>query len=392
MKSKISIIGGGTAGLFCACFLDPDRFDIHIYEKNKSFARKFLVAGDGGFNLTHNEDLATFVERYTPSDFLNPALHDFTNKDFIRWLNNLGIETFVGSSKKIFPVKGIKPIHVLNRIIDHLKDRNVHFHFEEEFLHWSNDKAVLASGQEISSDYFIYAFGGASWKVTGSNGSWLNAYKERDIKTKSFQASNCAYAVEWNENFITKHEGNPIKNTITKCDQKQQTGELVVTKFGLEGNGIYGLSPAIRAGLEAKGSSIIYLDLKPTLSLEEIKKRLQQTDLNTTQILKSKIKLEAIKIDLIKSYLDKDSFLDIDILAEKIKKFPLELKESSPLDEGISTTGGIDLSEVDQHYELIKMPNHFVIGEMLDWDAPTGGYLIQACVSMAYRLAKHLNN
>jgi uncharacterized flavoprotein (TIGR03862 family) len=393
MKKTISIIGSGPSSLLLAAFLDTEKFDITIFEKNKTAGRKFLVAGKGGFNLTHSESISNFIERYTPSDFLKDALLNFTNDDFRNWLKDIGIPTFIGSSKRVYPTEGIKPISVLNTILNHLKERGVTLKFEHTFSGWDAENNIIINDKTITSDYTVFSLGGGSWKITGSNRTWLNTFKEKEIKTVPFEASNCAFKIDWKPNFINQNEGNPLKNITIYCDGKTQKGEAIITKFGLEGNAIYGLSPQIRKTLKSEEKARIYIDFKPTFSLEEVTLRVKNSSFkNTTQILKKELKLSTSQIDLLKTYLSKEDYLNSEILAKYIKEFPLEISALGILDAAISTVGGIDLEAVDTNFQLRKIKNQFCIGEMLNWDTPTGGYLIQGCVSSGVYLAKHLNN
>ena len=391
-KKKISIIGGGPSAFLLACFLDPEKFSVTIYEKNKTFGRKFLVAGKGGFNLTHSETTQELINRYTPTGFLDKALQNFTNTDFRNWLDTIAIPTYIGSSKRVYPKQGIKPIEVLNAIAKTLKEKGVTVKYEHTFSGWNNTHEPILNKVAIKTDYTIFCLGGASWKITGSDGKWLDSFSEKGIKTKIFQGSNCGYKINWNKDFIKNHEGTPLKNITISCDTRLQKGEAVITTFGLEGNAIYGLSPQIRAQLAANLKAAIYIDFKPSLSIENLYAKMQVSGYkNTSQILKKEIKLSAAQIDLLKAYVSKEEYLNKEILAKKIKSFPLEILNTASIDESISTVGGIDLSAISQNFELEKLANQFCIGEMLDWDAPTGGYLLQGCVSTGVWLAKYLN-
>ena len=391
--NKITIIGGGSASLFLASFLDTNIFSISIYEqKSTGLGRKFLVAGDGGFNLTHSENINLLINRYTPTYFLKNAIQGFNNQDFIDWLNKIGIPTFAGTSKRIYPEKGIKPIQVLNAIHSVLDRKNISFHYNKTFTGWNtNNNPVFNKNEIVKSDYFIYALGGGSWKVTGSNGRWLQYFKEKEIRTSDFEASNCAYKIDWNTSFIGNNEGKPLKNIAIKCGSKIQKGEVVITKYGIEGNAIYALSPEIRTQLKSKNLAEIFVDLKPMLTEKQVFDKLSKTFKNTTDNLKKSVKLNPLQIQLLKSTLSKVEFTDRKKLASSIKQLPFIVKEAAPIDEAISTVGGINLNEINSNFELYKMPNHFCIGEMLDWDAPTGGYLLQGCASMAVHLANYLN-
>lgn len=391
IKKSIAIIGAGPSALLLAAFLDTKKFEVTIYEKNKTAGRKFLVAGKGGFNLTHSEPINELIKKYTPNDFLENALLNFTNTDFRNWLKTIGIATFIGSSKRVYPEENIKPITVLKTILNHLKEKGISIKYEHRFTGWKLQKATI-NKEIITTDYTVFSLGGNSWKVTGSNGSWLETFQQKEIKTTPFLASNCAFKIDWNPLFIELNEGKPLKNIAISCAEKTQKGEAVITNFGIEGNAIYGLSPQIRAQLKSEEKAIIYMDFKPTLSEATILLKIKKsTYKNTTQILKKELKLSNAQLSLLKIYLTKEAYLDAENISKSIKKFPLKITSLGVLDEAISTVGGINLSAVTTNFELHKIPNQYCIGEMLNWDAPTGGYLLQACASSGVYLAKHLN-
>ncbi|EIA07891.1 aminoacetone oxidase family FAD-binding enzyme [Flavobacterium frigoris] len=394
MKKSVSIIGGGPAAFLLAAFLDPQKFNVSIYEKNKTLGRKFLVAGKGGFNLTHSEPIAQLIERYTPSHFIQEALLDFDNADFQKWIDLMGIPTYIGSSKRVYPESGIKPIEVLNAILDVLNKRNVAIQFQHNWTGWNaNDDLVFNSDIAIKSDHTIFAMGGGSWKITGSDGTWLDLFHKKGVDVVPFKASNCAYCVDWNTDFINSFEGNPLKNIALSCGSKTQKGEVVITRFGLEGNAIYAVSPQIRDELNSKQKATIFLDLKPTLSYDDLLQKIRKSNIKkTSEKLQKELKLTPAQIGLLKIYLSKETYLNSELLAQNIKKLPVEITGAALLDEAISTTGGIKLNSVDENFQLKMMDNHYCIGEMLDLDAPTGGYLLQSCFSMGVFLARHLNS
>lgn len=394
MKKSVSIIGGGPAALLLAAFLDCQKFKVIIYEKNKTLGRKFLVAGKGGFNLTHSEPIVELIARYTPSHFLQEALLNFDNHAFRNWMDSIGIPTYIGSSKRVYPENGIKPIAVLNALLDVLDKQGTDIQYKHTWTGWnSNDDLVFNTDIEVKSDYTVFALGGGSWKVTGSDGTWLDLFKTQGIDVVPFQASNCAYRVNWPEDFIIKQEGSPLKNIAISCLNKSQKGEAVITRFGLEGNAIYALSPQIREELESRQKATIFLDLKPALSYDDLYQKIKKSTLKkTSEMLQKELKLSAAQIGLLKTYLSKETYLNPELLAQNIKKLSIEITGSAPLNDAISTTGGVKLDAVDKNFQLEKRKHHYCIGEMLDWDAPTGGYLLQACFSMGVHLARHLNS
>lgn len=379
-----------------ACVLDPGRFEIAVYERNAAPGRKFLVAGDGGLNLTHSEDLSTFVTRYTPPDFLEKALRHFSNQDLVQWLKELGIETYTGSSGRVFPLAGIKPVEVLNAVLAKMKKNQATLHTRHIFKDFSEQELVFeteGASRIVKSELVVFCLGGASWPVTGSTGEWTESFKKNGIRLNPFHASNCAYRAEWPESLLRKAEGRALKNIVTTCGTASHAGEIVLTRFGLEGSGIYPLSPQIRMQLEQQGRAELWIDLKPALSPARLLQKLQERPAarNLSAHLKTELRLSEAQLTLLKHCLSKEDFLDAAALARHIKHFRLTVTGTGPVEEAISTTGGVDRREINENFELRNKPGHFVIGEMLDYDAPTGGYLLQSCFSMANYLACHLN-
>lgn len=392
----IAIIGGGPAAIMLAAMLDETKFQVHIYEKNATLGRKFLVAGDGGFNLTHSEDIEMLVQRYTPQNFLDEALRSFTNVDLCNWLKSIKIETYTGSSKRIFPVKGVKPIEVLNAFLGKLKEKEVTIHTYHEWKGWSIDNALLFLHKEqdviVHADKVVFALGGASWKVTGSDGDWLELFHQKGIEIKHFQASNCGYCVSWPIAFIEKYEGAWLKNISVSCGDTNKKGELVISQLGIEGGAVYALSPDIRELLNNTNAAEISIDFKPLFSKEELLEKLTtQSNKSLTQRLKSELNLSDVQIALLKSHISKEDFIDAQTLVVHIKSFKICITDMAPINEAISTVGGIVLSELKKNFQLKKIPNQYGIGEMLDWDAPTGGYLLQGCFSMGVFVGRYFN-
>jgi len=390
---KITIIGGGPAALMLAAQLDTEKYQVTLYDKKKAVGRKFLVAGEGGLNLTFHSDLEELIAQYFPSAFMTSSLMQFTNEDLRNWLNNIEVPTFVGSSNRVFPEAGLKPIEVLNKLVEHIQSKNVKFKLDTEWTGW-NKKGHLCfkDSDNVESDITIFALGGASWKVTGSDGEWAKNFEERGINILPFRAANCAFDIEWNKNFISTHEGKPLKNIVLKYKKQSSKGELVISKFGLEGNALYALSRSIQDELLTKKSVSIKLDLKPTMTVSQIKAKYKKSKLTqVTDILKEDLNLDRTAIALLKQYSDKETFVDINLLAGIIKSVPITIAATDDIDKAISTLGAIALDEVDANFQLKKIPHSYAIGEMLDWYAPTGGYLLQGCFSMGFALAKHLN-
>jgi uncharacterized flavoprotein (TIGR03862 family) len=395
LKKTVAIIGGGAAAMMLACSLDRSKFIVSIYEKNKSLGRKFLVAGDGGFNLTHSENINRFCERYRNAAFIKPFLKHFSNTDCIHWLNTIGIETFVGSSKRVFPVKGIKPIQVLKSIEKKIAENEVTLFYKHEWKGWKGDDLLFINEgiiKEVKHDITVFALGGASWNVTGSDGRWIDLFAQKGIATVPFSPSNCAFKVDWKPEFIKDNDGKALKNAAFRCDDKMQKGEAVITQFGIEGSGVYPLSENIRKQLTAHQKAIIHVDFKLELTEKQLVDILKnEPKLSIKDVLLKRIKLSKTQFELIKNYTSKEEYHSPQFVANYIKHFPIHIAGLGDIDEAISTTGGISLTEVTTHLACKNIANTYFMGEMLDWDAPTGGYLLQACFSMGNYLASHLN-
>ena len=391
---KLTIIGGGPAALMLAAQINTNKYEVTICEKKKAAGRKFLVAGEGGLNLTFNSSIDELLSLYSPKEFMDLIIRQFTNEDLIEWLKNINVPTFIGSSNRVFPEQDLKPIEVLNKIVERLAANNVSILYNKKWTGWSKEGNLLfEEGEEIDSDLVVFALGGASWKVTGSNGEWSELFKKRKIKINPFRAANCAFEVEWSKNLITTHAGKPLKNIALSMGNYFSKGELVISKFGLEGNAIYALSEKIQEFLITGRKPTIHLDLKPSLSISQIQEKFNKSKLSKmTDILQNDLNMDRTSIAVLKQFSDKDTFTNPKLLAVVIKSIPISIVSADDLDKAISTLGGISLDEVNENMELKKAPHSYVIGEMLDWYAPTGGYLLQGCFSMGFVLAKHLNN
>jgi uncharacterized flavoprotein (TIGR03862 family) len=398
MKKTVAIIGGGPAGMILASELSNEKFDITIYEKNQALGRKFLVAGKGGFNLTHSEDIEILKTRYIGNETILNSLAHFTNEDTRKWLYSIGIETYIGSSKRVFPIKKIKPIKVLNAILTKLEENKVNIQYNYNWVGFGDDNDIVFKTHEndltiVKADVYVFCLGGGSWKITGSQGEWLDYFKEKEVDTLPFEPSNCGFEVIWKKKFIDEYEGTPLKNISVTHNGITKKGELVLTQFGIEGSPVYAHSKALRDELNSGNEPIIYLDLKPTTKPEAIERKLTNSRKRKSwsDHVKWQLKLDKVTFDLLKRNMDKEDFLEGNKIAETIKNLPLTITNIASLDEAISTVGGISIEAINEKYELKKIPNNYVIGEMLDWDAPTGGYLLQANFSMGKHLADVLN-
>lgn len=381
---KIAIIGAGPAGLMAAHFLSKnEHFNVHVFDANKAVARKFLVAGHGGFNLTHSEPTETFIEKYN-HPFIQKAVQQFPNDDTVKWLSEIGVETFVGSSGKIFPKKGTKPIQVLTQWLDYLEKNKVSISTEHQLVDFDGKTVSFKHKEKIITveyDALIFALGGASWKKTGSTGEWSTLFQSKHIEIIPFESSNAGISIQsWNK----KLGGGILKNTEASVNGQKQFGEIELTGYGLEGAPVYALSNQVR-----NGAAELILNLKPTLSQEQLLDKFQKFKGSKTDFLRE-IRLSGSAIDLLKSNLSKEDFLREEHFLKAINQLSLSIRSLRPVDEAISTVGGISMNEMNENFQLKNYPNHYCIGEMLDWDAPTGGYLLQACFAMGFVVAEKI--
>lgn len=383
---KIAIIGGGSAGIYAASFLDTTLFDVTIYEKTNRLGRKFLVAGHGGLNLSQNVTIEDLKSAYRPAYFMDRYLHDFDLSACREYFDNIGVQTFIGTSGKIFP-KDLKPAEVLKAMIDSFGKVNIVTQVEFQGF---KDKKPIINGEIIDADYYIFALGGASWAKTGSDGKWAHYFDEINIKTESFRPSNCGWQINWNENIKNQLAFRPLKNIAVQIGNHSISGEAMITDYGIEGGAIYRSTWAVKGHLKQSQNVQVALDLKPTMQIEKVIDILTHRKKAITATLKNVLKLEDEKIELLRHSLSKEDFSDAKTLAHHIKAFPIKVTALAPIDAAISTTGGINLTEIDEHLQLNSIPNTFCIGEMLDYDTITGGYLLQSTMSMAHYVANHL--
>lgn len=359
--------------------------EIILFDQKASVGRKFLVAGDGGFNLTHSETPSEFREKYD-SEWIKKTLRQFSNKDWIRFLKQIGIETQVGSSGKIFPADEIKPIQVLNAWKEFLAPK-VTFSLNTRLLDFNSTQVTVereGKTEKLNFDYLVLALGGKSWSVTGSDGAWVPALEQKGIAMNPFQASNSGLVLY--ENWLGDLEGKILKNIQTSCGNQTCAGDLVCTSYGLEGKPAY----AINAALRKMEKPVFKVDLKPQMTKEKIFEILKKAK-NPSQGLKE-LKLGEVALFWIKNFVSKERFLNPKELSSAIKEFSIGIKGFRPIDEVISCAGGVASSEISESGELNQFPNVFVAGEMIDWDAPTGGYLIQGCVSSGYVSGRAIRN
>lgn len=390
-KAEIAIVGSGPAALMAAYVLAPHA-RICVYEKSKTIGRKFLVAGKGGFNLSNEAEGAELCRQYQPRGFLDASLRAFDSAATRNWLAQLGIPTYVGSSGRIFPEKHIKPYQVLQSIRNHLLEQGVVFHTRHHCIDFDQNTLEIMGPEgplQVSFDFCLFALGGASWPVTGSDGSWTAMFTTRGLPLTPFAASNCGVNVDWPDSLVQFHAGKPLKNLFVKAGTQGLRGEVLITRYGLEGNAIYPLIPTIRQLLEETAQPNLYLDLKPNNSQESLKEKAERSDCVPGKYT-TIFKLDAASMALIKACTDKKTFQDPLAFAGCLKKLPVPVRSIRPLEEAISSAGGLAISALHPDFSLRAYPRIYAIGEMVDWDAPTGGFLLQACFSMGYSAAQSI--
>lgn len=393
-KKKIVIVGGGPSAMMAAYVLCPHH-EVHIFEKGKMVGRKFLVAGKGGFNITNSVRGEELLNKYSPAGFLDIALSDFDTQSTREWLLNLGIPTFIGTSGRVFPEKSFKPNVILKKIKAKLTEQGVQFHMHHEFVAFDEKKQIIFEYEKKKivekADYIIFGLGGASWPITGSTGSWLSIFNSMDIETKPFQSSNCGINIPWTKSIIESHSGKPFKNIRLFTDDFEVRGEAVLTNYGLEGNAVYPIVPQIRNMLNSNDEAFVFMDLKPLNTKEQLLQKIKGRKISSKDYAKS-FNLNTSQQAVIKSFTSKESYLSPEKFISSIKNLKIPVTSLRPIDEAISSVGGIQLKEINNDFSLKKYPWIFTVGEMMDWDAPTGGFLLQGSFSTGRFAGKSILN
>jgi uncharacterized flavoprotein (TIGR03862 family) len=386
----IAVIGGGPAGLMAAETLAANGLQVEVYDAMPSVGRKFLLAGKGGLNLTHSEPSERFLTRYGQRRLqLETMLQEFGADALRQWANDLGVATFVGTSGRVFPTD-MKAAPLLRAWLHRLREAGVHFHMRHRWLGWTEDGKLRFQTPEgehtLEAHATVLALGGGSWARLGSDGSWVPRLRDKGVAIADLRPANCGFDIAWSEHFRERHAGQPLKSIALGFTDHQgiehhRQGECIVTATGIEGSLIYALSGSLRDTLDANGSVTITLDLAPGMSMERVAEEVAHPrgSRSMSSHLQSRVHIAGVKTGLLHEVLSKEEFTDTTRVARAIKALPLRLTATRSIDEAISSAGGVRFDALDQNLMLSALPGVFCAGEMLDWEAPTGGYLLTAC-------------
>lgn len=381
---QIAIIGGGPAGLMAAEVLSSSGHTVTVYDGMPTFGRKFLLAGKSGLNITHSEDYLRFTTRFgAASDRLRTALDAFTPEDVRAWASGLGTETFTGTSGRVFPTV-MKASPLLRAWLKRLEAQGVKLITRHRWTGFADDGLVFETPngpKTIRSDATLLALGGASWPRLGADGSWVPLLRDKGIDIADLQPANCGFDVDWSDVFKDRFAGAPLKSVTTTSDAGTIPGEFVISGHGIEGSLVYAHSAALRDRLVRQGHVTLLVDLAPGRSLERLNKDLarQYGKISLSNRLRKGAGLEGVKAALLRELGAQAILNDPAQLAGLIKALPIPVTRPCPIAEAISSAGGIRFDALDERYMLKTLPGVFTAGEMLDWEAPTGGYLLTAC-------------
>ena len=392
--SRVAVIGGGPAGLMAAEVLSAAGIAVTLYDRMPSVGRKLLMAGRGGLNLTHSEPLAGFLGRYGAAGArLGPLIEAFPPEALTAWAEGLGQETFVGSSGRVFP-KALKASPLLRAWLARLAAQGVEIRTRHEWLGWDAKGALrfaTADGKTTArADATVLALGGASWPRLGSDGGWARTLAKVGAAVTPLRAANAGFDVAWSEMVRDRFAGQPLKGVALTFGGVRVRGEAMVTRHGLEGGAVYELSAALREAIAAEGSALLWIDLRPDMKAPALAARiaLAPADQSVSNRLRKALHMTPLETNLLREAHGKDLPSDPAALAEAIKGAPLTLSAMRPIARAISTAGGVAFGAVDDELMLTARPGVFVAGEMLDWEAPTGGYLLQACFATGVAAAR----
>lgn len=399
--SIVAVIGGGPAGLMAAEVLSAHGLQVHVYDAMPSVGRKFLLAGKGGMNLTHAEPHEVLLSRYGSRQAQIAPMVDAFNAEALReWVHGLGIATFVGSSRRVFPAD-MKAAPLLRAWLHRLRAQGVQFHMRHRWLGWSDAASsglrfATPSGEiEVHAAAVLLALGGGSWARLGSDGAWLPWLSQRGVEVAPLRPANCGFELAWSEHFLERFAGQPVKSVaFTWTDESgaevRRQGEFVVSESGIEGSLVYAASSSLREQIARGGSAAVTVDLAPGKPLARVMKEVAypRGSRSLSSHLQSRVGIGGVKMGLLRECLSKEDMADPVKLAAAIKALPLRLVATRPIDEAISSAGGVRFEALDDNLMLQRLPGVFCAGEMLDWEAPTGGYLLTACFASGRAAAK----
>ena len=394
---KIAIVGGGPAGLMAAEWLSERDYAVTVFEAMPTIGRKFLLAGKSGLNITHGEAYEQFAMRFgDASQRLRPALDAFGPDDIRRWAAGLGTETVVGTSGRVFP-RVMKASPLLRAWRQRLESRGVRLFVRHRWTGFAGNALVFATpeGQVVvESDAVLLALGGASWPRLGSDGSWVAGLRDRGVAVADLQPANCGFDVDWSPGFGDRLAGEPVKSVVATSAAGAFQGEFVITRHGVEGSLIYAHAASLRDRIASDGHAVLELDLMPGRSLERLARDLARQDgkASLSNRLRKGAGLDKVKSALVRDYADASLRGDPARLAGLIKALPLRLVRPRPIAEAISSAGGVVWDGLDDRYMLTAQPGLFVAGEMIDWEAPTGGYLLSACLATGRAAASGIHD
>ncbi len=393
---RVAVIGAGPAGLMAAEELARADVRVDVYDSMPSAGRKFLLAGKGGLNLTHSEPFDVFASRYGERRVqVEPLLRHFDAQALRDWAQGLGIDTFVGTSGRVFPAE-MKAAPLLRAWLHRLRAAGVQFHMRHRFIGWTDEGALKFESphgvREEAADALVLALGGASWPRLGSDGAWFPLLQQRGVALAPLAPSNCGFDVQggWSEYFSTRFAGQPLKSVAIRFGDFHRQGEFVATVTGIEGSLVYAVSAALRDRIAQSGSATFELDLLPARSADQVLAEVAHPRgaRSLANHLKGRLHIDGIKLALLHELLGKDALHDANKLATAIKALPITLQAARPVEEAISTAGGVRFEAMDGSLMLAAIPAVFCAGEMLDWEAPTGGYLLTACFASGRRAAQ----
>ena len=392
-RINISIIGGGPAGLRAAEVAAAGGAAVTLFEAKPAVGRKFLVAGRGGLNLTHTEAHEQFVTRYTgpaqPDGLWASLLTEFDADALRHWATELGVETFTASNRRVYP-RDFKSAPLLRRWVQRLRTSGVNFAVRHRWIglrpgpRWQMDFQVASGTHTVETDAVILALGGGSWPETGSDGAWISILEKLHVAVAPLRPANCGWELPWPAALLAQADGLPLKNIAARAGETTAIGELLVTQYGLEGGVIYQLGPALRAMAEPE----LVLDFKPAHTVAQLVKKLGNCSRNFLLEARSRWRLSDAAFAILNHLPGCAPFTNAEALAAKVKGYRLKLTGPRPLAEAISSAGGVSWRELDSMLMLRRLPGVFIAGEMMDWDAPTGGYLMQGCFATGTRAAR----